>query len=88
MASFHEEDEASDDESPGSPSPVTKLLEGLAVVNDLSLGAMLQQIESEATDPNDDPKVRLTADFWGGALAGFGACLILWWVVDRHRRRR
>ena len=23
-----------------------------------------------------------------GTLAGFGACLILWWVVDRHRRGR
>ena len=30
----------------------------------------------------------MTLEFWGGALAGFGACLILWWVVDRHRRGR
>jgi hypothetical protein len=24
--------------------------------------------------------------FWFGSLAGFGACLILLWAVDRHRR--
>ena len=22
-----------------------------------------------------------------GLIAGFGVCLILWWVADRHRRR-
>jgi len=29
----------------------------------------------------------MIADFWAGSLAGFGACLVLWWAVDRHRRR-
>jgi hypothetical protein len=26
-------------------------------------------------------------DWWFGLIAGFGVCLILWWVADRHRRR-
>jgi hypothetical protein len=29
----------------------------------------------------------MTLEFWAGLLAGFGACVTLWWVVDRHRRR-
>jgi hypothetical protein len=29
-----------------------------------------------------------TFEFRAGAIAGFGACLILWWVADRHRRNR
>jgi hypothetical protein len=30
----------------------------------------------------------VTLEFWAGRLAGFGACLILSWVIDRHRRPR
>jgi hypothetical protein len=26
----------------------------------------------------------MTGDWWFGLIAGFGVCLILWWVVDRH----
>jgi hypothetical protein len=29
----------------------------------------------------------MTLEFWAGTVAGFGGCLVLWWVVDRHRRR-
>jgi hypothetical protein len=29
----------------------------------------------------------MTGDWWFGLIAGFGVCLILWWVVDRHSRR-
>ena len=29
----------------------------------------------------------MTGDWWFGLLTGFGVCLILWWVVDRQRRR-
>ena len=29
----------------------------------------------------------MTGDWWFGLITGVGICLILWWVVDRHRRR-
>ena len=29
----------------------------------------------------------MTGDWWFGLLTGFGACLILWWVVDGNRWR-
>jgi hypothetical protein len=29
----------------------------------------------------------MTADWWFGLINGFGASLILWWVVDRQRPR-
>lgn len=29
----------------------------------------------------------MTADRWFGLITGFRACQIVWWVVDRHRRR-
>ena len=28
----------------------------------------------------------MTGDWWFGLITGMGICLILWWVVDRHRR--
>ena len=30
----------------------------------------------------------MTLDFWAGTIAGFGAAMILGWVIDRHRGRK
>ena len=37
--------------------------------------------EEDSAGAHDD------GDWWFGLITGVGICLILWWVVDRHRRR-
>ena len=35
--------------------------------------------EEDSAGAHDD------GDWWFGLITGVGICLILWWVVDRHR---
>lgn len=34
-----------------------------------------------------DRRSQVSLEFWAGAMARFGTCLVLWWVVERQRRR-
>ena len=50
--------------------------------------ALIAAIDRAHRDAHRKADVIMTVEFWGGALAGFRAALILWWVVDRQRRGR
>ena len=47
------------------------------------------RLRSSEVDPFEETRQEraMTGDWWFGLITGMGLCLILWWVVDRHRRR-